>query len=72
LLKRVRRVAVEYRWTSFRHGQLAPIMAELVQRLAVIVRNTPPAIGAAHWKRNDWALFIALYRSAARVAVMGR
>src|SRR5262245_20429834 len=40
-------VAVEYRWPGFQREQLAPIVAELVQRqIAVIVGNTPPAMAA--------------------------
>src|SRR5262245_53754818 len=40
-------VAVEYRWPGFQREQLAPIVAELVQRqIAVIVGNTPPALAA--------------------------
>jgi putative ABC transport system substrate-binding protein len=40
-------VAVEYRWAGFQQEQLAPVVAELVQRqIAVIVGNTPPAMAA--------------------------
>ena len=40
-------VAVEYRWPGFQREQLAPVVAELVQRqIAVIVGNTPPAMAA--------------------------